>query len=562
MIELQFLFQIKLSKTCYNNGVQTLGIAGSSAEILSRVWSDELQAVIFVNDTPRPTATSGHGTQKTQYKLQNFVVTAFSTTRLKQSLKNLKASPWWDHLASFLIIDDSVPLDQGCSNAFEILSTAWEMNVLHAKLICHHESKGQLIYSYNPYINQAPLPWKLVKTYRVKNKHPWTLLVRGYQDSKKICKNLDFDKTKDLGGYETRLSSFSVRRDKNWSDTNLKTVSSLNGILLQYIFRALNSSVKIFVESPKSIYNLTTSGFADMSIDAWYQQNNFNTLMTYPHASSGLVSMTQQRGHLSQIGKLLHVLDKSSRYAVVIVSFVTFIFFKFFFQQSITSAILNIVRLICNAAVPNLPNNMAMRIYFSGLLIFSVTLQGIYQGQLASLLTKQINLPNADTLVDLENWNYMIYCKKEVRSYLEILNFSGRIVSLEYKDCEKYVLEDAGVACFYDFSILMNIAEKHNLYVSSDYLVKMFFVYLIREDWPVEEKLNTVISRLFEADIFYQVLFKKVDLTVKRMRRNEKEKEKQKFQVMTLKELTFAFAILGIGLACSFVIFIVEILMQ
>ena len=465
-------------------------------------------------------------------------------------------------MASFLIIDESLPLDQGCSNAFKILSITWKMNILYAKVVCHHESKGPLIYSYNPYTIQAPLPWQLVKTYRVATTHPWTLLVRGYEDNQEICKTLDFDKTKDLGGYETRLSSFSVRRDKNWSDTNLKTVSSLNGILLQYIFRALNSSIKIFVESPQSFYNLTTSGFTDMSLDAWYQQNNFNTLMTYPHGSSGLVSITQHRGHLSQIGKLLHVLDNSSRIAVVIVGLVTFVFFKFFLQQSVTSASLNIVRLICNTAVPNLPNNVATRIYLSGLFIFSVTLQGIYQGQLASLLTKEVNLRNVDTLEDLKNLNYTIYGHKDITSYLEILNFSGQIVSLEDFFCEKYVLNDAGAACVWGRSLLMNIAEKHNLHISRDYLVEMYLVYVIREDWPIEEKLKTLISRLVEADIYYEVLFKKVDLTVRRKRYNEKEKNKQKFKVITLKKLAFAFAMLGVGLACSSLIFIIEILIR
>ena len=204
-------------------------------------------------------------------------------------------------MASILIIDESLSRDQDCSNAFKILSTAWKMNLLHAKLICHHKSTGPLIYSYNPYTNQAPLPWQLVETYRRKNNHPWTLLVRFYQDSQEICKDLDFDKTKDLGGYETRLSSFSVRLDKNWYNTNLESISSLSGILLHYVFHALNSTVKIFVESPKSIFNLTASGFADMSLDAWYQQSNFNTSMTYPCGRSGLASMIQYRGHLSQI---------------------------------------------------------------------------------------------------------------------------------------------------------------------------------------------------------------------------------------------------------------------
>ena len=465
-------------------------------------------------------------------------------------------------MSSFLIIDESSPHDQGCSNAFKILSTAWKVNLLHAKLICHHESKGPLIYSYNPYTNQTALPWQLVKTYRIKNNHPWTLLVQGCQVSQEICKDLDFDKTKDLGGYETRLSSFSVRFDKNWSNTNLATISNLNGILLQYIFRALNSSVKIFVESPESLFNFTSSGFVDMSIDAWYQQNNFNISMTYTYGSSGLVSMTQHRGHLSQIGKLLHVLDNSSRYAVVIVGFITFVFFKFFLRQTVTSATLNIVRLICNTSVPNVPNNVAIRIYLSGLFIFSVTLQGIYQGQLASLLTKQVNLPNVDTLENLENMNYTIYGNKDVTSYLQILNFSGRIVSIEEFDCKKYVLKDADAACVRDWTFLVDIAKKYNLHLSSDYLVKMLAVYLIREDWPLEEKLNTLISRLFEAHIFNLILLEKVDSIMTRIKYNDKEKEKQKFEVMTLKELAFAFAVLGTGLACASGIFIVEIFMQ
>ena len=551
-----------MSKTCYNDKVQTVGIAGASTEIVSSFWSNEPQAIILLNEVFRATTTPGPEIRETRYKLQNFVVTASSIPNLQQTFHDLKTLPWWNHMASFLIIDDSSSLDQSCSNAFTILSTAWKINLLHAKIICQHESRGPLIYSYNPYTNQAPFPWQLVKTYRIKNNHPWTLLVRSYQDSQEICKDLDFDKTKNLGGYETRLSSFSVRLDKNWSNTNLKSISSLNGIILHYIFRTLNSTVKIFVESPKSIFNLTTSGFADMSLDTWYQQNNFNTSMTYPHLSSGLVSMTQHRGHLSQIDKLIHVLDNFSRYGVVIVCFLTFLFFKLFLRLSGTSAILNIIRLICNTAVPNLPNNAAMRIYLSGLFIFSVTLQGIYQGQLASLLTKQVNLQNVDTLEDLENLKYTVYANKDMTSYLKILNFGGQIVSLENFDCEKNLLEDASAACVFDWWLLIDIAEKHDLHISSHYLVKMYIVYLTREDWPVEKKLNALISRIFEADIFYRVLSKRVDSAVRRIKYNKKEKDTHKFEVMTLKELAFAFAILGTGLACSFVIFIIEIFTQ
>ena len=465
-------------------------------------------------------------------------------------------------MASFLIIDESSSLNQGCSNAFQILSTAWKMNLLHAKLICHHESKGPLIYSYNPYTNQAPFPWQLVKTYRMKNKHPWTLLVRSYQDSQEICKDLDFDKTNDLGGYETRLTVLPESINKNFSKISIGNVQSINSVLIQYIFGALNSSIKIFVNEFPNIFGSSTSGFADMSINMWHQQNDFNVSMIYPHYRSGLVSTTQHRGYLSQIGKLRHVLDNSSRYGVLIVFFVTFVFFKFFLRRSVTTTILTIVRLICNAAVPNLPNNVAARIYLSGLFIFVVTVQGIYQGKLASLLTKQVALPNVDTLEDLENYNYTIYGKKDYTSFFMNPNFSGQIVALDNFNCVKYVLREDSAACIVEWLYSSKVADEYDLHVSSDKLVELYIVFFIREDWPLENRINTVLSRLFEGDIIHRVYMKKAGLTMRKVELNEEEKDNQMFEVITLKELAFAFAILGIGLACSTVIFIVEIFMQ
>ena len=464
-------------------------------------------------------------------------------------------------MASFLIIDSPTPLEHGCSKAFEILSTAWKMNLLHAKFLCHHESKGPLIYSYNPYTNQAPLPWQQEKTYKIKNVHPWTLLVRRYQENAQICKNLDFDKTKDLGGHEIRGSSYPGAINAHSSERNLKRMIGFNAIYARYLFRALNSTAKISVYKP-SIDVSDMIRESDIHLNVWYQQTNSNASMTYPYGVSGLVSITLHRGQLSQIGKLLHVLDYSSRFAVVIVFFVTFIFFTLFLRQSVTPASMNIVRLICNAAVPNLPNNAATRIYLSGLFMFMITLQGIFQGQLASLLTKQVALPNVNTLEDLENLDYTIYGYKALAPLFKKFNDSGRFVPLEQFDCEKYVLRNARAACVKEWVSAVDSAAKLHLHPSNDKLIKMFLVYVIREDWPVEERLNTVISRLFEANILEYVRTKEPGLTISKLKYNETKKANQKFEAITLNELTFAFVILGIGLVFSTVIFIVEVLLS
>ena len=550
-------------KSCYSNEVHTVGIAGPSSELVSSFWSHDQQAVILIDEISRAITTPSPVKQETRNKLQNFVVIATSTTSLKQTLRDIKNSTWWNHMASFLIIDSPTPLNHGCSKAFEILSTAWKTNLLHAKFICHHESKGPLIYSYNPYTNQAPLPWHLEKTFRIKNKHPWTLLVRSYQNNQEICKHIDFDKTKDLGGYEIRAAIYSTSTDPQPSEPNVENLNGFNGISARYLFRALNSTSKVIVYKPSiEISNIMVRGVTDIHLTMWPQWNNFNSSMTYPHALTGLSSITQRRGNLSQIGKLLRVIDIPSRYAVAIVCFVTFVFFKFILRQPVTLGFLTIVRLICNAAVPNLPSNVPTRIYMSGLLLFMLTLQGIYQGKLASLLTKQVALPNIDTLEDLENFNYTVYIYKSYKPNIETLNFSGHIVPHEDASCMEYVLRDDGAACVMGSLYAVDLADKLNLYQSNDWLITSYLVYIIRDDWPIEERLNAVISRLFEAHIIEYVRMKKPALKIAKLKYHEKEKDDQKFQVIHLKELAFAFVILGIGLAFSTVVFIIEMFVE
>ena len=546
-------------ESCYWHSPCTVGIVGPSAEFTSSLQSRESCSITLVDYESRAVPKNSSDHPASRHKLQSFLVSIPTVTKLKKVLQDLKTSQWWNHMASFLIIDRPALLNRGCSTAFQVLSTAWEMNLLRTKFICHHESKGLLIYSYNPYTNQAQIPWQVEKTYRIKKAHPWILLVRSYQDSQGICKNLEFDQTKNLGGYEIRASIYQSYINKSSSGTKLESLIGINGVIARYMFGALNSTLEIFpAASTRKVFNTTISGVTDIALNAWYQQNDFNSSMTYPFLRSGLAAMTQRRGNLSQIGKLLRVIDRFSGYAVVAVVFVTFVFFKFFLRQSVTSTILSIVRLICNSSVPNIPNNLAARIYLTGLFLFVVTIQAIYQGQLASLLTKPVARPNVETFEDLENFEYTIYGHASLTSYFEELNFRGRVVGLKNFDCEKYVLKDDAAACVKDKNALVNKADKFGLHLSEP-LIPMFVTYIIREDWPVEERFNILISRLIEGNILDDMVRKDFELILRKNKFDEKHKNDKRFAVITLKELAFAFAILGIGLAGATIVFFVEV---
>ena len=177
---------------------------------------------------------------------------------------------------------------------------------------------------------------------------------------------------------------------------------------------------------------------------------------------------------------------------------------------------------------------------------------------MASLLTKKVALPNVETFEDLENLEYTIHAHKGFTEYFKHLNYSGSLVPLNHFDCVEYVLKDNAAACVNDKRELVNIANKYDLHLS-DPVIKEFAVFLIRDDWPVEERWDTVMSRLFEGHIIEYIFMKDDKSRSRKQKIDEKEKENQTFTVIVFKELAFAFVILGIGLAVSTVVFFVEV---
>ena len=552
-------FQVKLFESCYSYHYSAVGIVGPSAEIISSLHSHENYTIILIDNASKAVPKILLDNHTSGYKLQTFLIPISTVRELNVNLQYLKTLQWWNHMASFLIIDNSTSSAQDCSRAFKILLTAWTMNLLHAKFICHHESKGILIYSYNPYTSKAPIPWQLQPSPGIREKHPWTLFVCSYQKSQEICKALDFDQTKDLGGYKIHVGSDSFH-DKNSSRFKIRILPLSNRRILHHMIPALNSTFKLFLNKNfAKLLKMTYSGDIDIMIRSYWNPRSFTIYpMTYPQERTELAVITQHRGYLSQIEKLLHVVDRSSRYAVVIACFITFVFFKFFLQQSITTAFLSIVRLICNAAVPNLPNNLATRIYLSGLFICVITLQGIYQGKLASLLTKPVALPNVETFEDLENFNYTIYGYKKYISNFKNANYSGSLVPLSDISCVNYVLRNDSVACLRKREMLHEISNKYDLHLS-DTIFQKFRAFNIRKDWPLEKRWNILMSRLVESHTLHYYHGVKDNLILEKQKFYVKEKEYQDPKVITLKNLAFAFAILGIGLAGATVVFFVEV---
>ena len=554
-----------------------MGLAGTQEEILriiaGNLWIGEPRSVIHLDSSTEDVIGNDSIEREIKHKLQYFVVTADSPTTIRQILNDIKKTRWWNHMAYYLILGWPV-LELECSNASEMLRAAWQMDILNAKFMCLDRMKKILIYTYNPYTSNAPNSWKLVKTYRTKINHPWTLFVRNYQsESAEACLDLDLDKTNNVGGYKVRFAEIGLKnmfRTKGIMKNGSYSFSGLEGVLFETLLRYMNASperVLLFGQrldgtltkavSDHIIHDYLANKTCDMSANFWHMVSD-NVTFVYPFMWTGLRVITQFNDETSQLEKLWSVFDSYSRLGILGVSLITVIFLKYYLGQSLILSILNYWRLICNGALLRLPNNVPTRIFFSSIFLFFINFQGIYQGKLSSLMTKVIYLPNVDTMQDLVHGSHTIYGPRRFHDFFRGQISAERYVEVNEYDCTKYVLRDSLSACVRNEIPIMYDALKLNLHPSKDRIVNLYFIFAIRDDWPLEQRTNTFYTHMVESGLIEYSHRKSNAKPLYDMELHEYMYENQNFKAITLKQLKFIFVILGIGLACATVSFIVE----
>lgn len=106
------------------------------------------------------------------------VIVTSSNTILTNTLEHMKNSIWWNHEASYLILNQN--FDQGCHEAQLFLSTIWTFSILSATYICHNFNNELMLYTFNPFASLAPEFWnKVVRDDKFPNKY-WTLFQHSF----------------------------------------------------------------------------------------------------------------------------------------------------------------------------------------------------------------------------------------------------------------------------------------------------------------------------------------------------------------------------------------------
>ncbi|XP_076619805.1 uncharacterized protein LOC143341083 [Colletes latitarsis] len=548
---------------CKGPELNNIGIVTDSNA--SMKWTKESLrkvSLITINNTEKFQQFSR--TFQQDRKIRTFVLILHSPDNLKSTIKDLRRTKWWNPSALYLILDDHSTQD-GCHNARQALKIAWKENLLSSTFLCVREN-GLQLYTYNPFTSWAPQPWReAIKD--SEDNDPWTLLVQSFDQSRTSCENLDFSKTRTLGGYPVNAvglhSPPSLAIDL--SKKSLTKLGGVDGTIATLLWSKLNASLRLTGITNNTHYYeylpLVSSGVYDLLMNIQYIFNKPNMTMTYPHVNSGISILTRYPENESAHAKILKFMNPVFILGVILVCLGTVILLQVFFRRGATDASLEVLRMMLNNSMLRFPRRSSLRIYLvTVFLLFTLTVS-TFQSNLSSLLTSSTPRLPVDSIDALKASRFTIYAYHGYKNAVFDDVLFSRVKTVDHWDCSDYVIKLKNVACAADRSTLLGIAFEKNLHLSKHRINTLYSGLVVRSDWPLRSRVGELLMHMSQGGLIDHSWDRTMTRYVHKWLGKSKDAGKKGYHVMRLKDLAFAFYILIFGLVGSLVAFLLEIML-
>lgn len=554
--------------TCNEDLGNAVGVGGDPDGFFVKTLRTKFLIPIVLFDGPKTIEYQPPSSQL--YKLNSIVIAADSTNRLIDAVYTIMNTIFWNHSANFLIVDAATDPSKLQNRANKVFIVAQYLQLLDVQFVSLHSSTEVIIYNVNPFVRDAPKVWNIVLDLKTKmgTVH---IFSRVYQQRGDTCRDMHFEKTTNVGGYPI---TFGISVDPAFLRDN-----SFPG--LQEYYDKLSLTEKRLLDDSRRHYNWLIDNIvrpinaSAVIVESSNENTEFNLhplllsdepksiaeeiqMIILPLSQMPSIAVTNYTDHKSQLTKILTVIDGSSRIGVAIVYVITFLFFKFFLDETTAPALLNLVRLTCGAGLTRLPRNVAPTIYLACLLMFVVTLQGVFTGNLATLLTSTISYPNVETVGDIARLGYKAYVPKD--TLLSLVGnpvVEGHLVEIPLEEsCEKYLLTEPLVACILPINRAVTFAMERPMHLSREAIVSDYIFYLVSAHYPLKNRLEKIMKTWNEIGIGPDSTFVE-ELRLQFVDDDEVKKNVER-RIMNMYDLSFAFVILALGLTLSLVCFIGE----
>ncbi|XP_057338838.1 uncharacterized protein LOC130676542 [Microplitis mediator] len=455
------------------------------------------------------------------------------------------------------------------------------------------------IITFNSFADYAPPFWYKVDDLHFYDYHGhWRIFVGHYSqeigfnlNGLNICDNIIFDRTKYLNGYAIKVLRASNNRNdsngpvdeyitRNTNDQYLyETLGLYMGTVGLWLMEFLNitlnityvyvhnSNGKYFINSPLLyhsvdlvLYPILYSAYNKTMIISNYYY------LSYPIVFNDDIIVTHNRGLMTPLEKMFDFYGWLTIIATTIILLMVFIVIYLSNRTKKNSrlsfAIFECLRLLINNSIYTRMDTAKMRIFFFVIFLYFLIMQATFSGHLAVFLTKPEYRKNVETLDDLKDPRYtVIYAREGCREYITDPLLLNKVI-FDNLGCKKNIHTSESIACIgfkKSFDVLI---AKYKLHFSANSLQFSFASLTMRNNWPLNDRVNNFAMRLHESQS-YDKWWKLVhELLVAEYIEKKDISTHNYYRPIEFEDVTFAFILLAIGLIFSLVSFVLEMISE
>ncbi|XP_063972392.1 uncharacterized protein LOC135160124 [Diachasmimorpha longicaudata] len=481
------------------------------------------------------------------FKPNVIVLEGDSPETLQSNLSLLKSTEWWNYRAYYFIL--GVNQDR-CENIGEILTTAWKMNIIRAIYICLNTENIPELFTLNAITNYAVAPWEKIEI-AVKGN-----VYRQLFDANISCQNLHYDKTKVLNGFKITGTIAKISPRNKVKDLNVANQVARN------FMKVLNISIIVKRKPPGDLIVQTLlDGTADMILNFGFIYWNPERQFLFPYLWTEVMAAKKSDGYLSTLEKIDNLWSVPIRILGLLIISIFFLVMVYE-NDDISSATLEVVRLLTYVSVHTTRKNLSFRIFFAMMMIFMVISNGVFQGAISSFLTKPQQAKGVTTVDQLRDLNYSLYTLPGTAERAKEECPDNEVIEVPLEVCPDMLLNKSHGVCVTFREFFYEFYPNSTLTLMKEPLKATYFNHKCRDDWPLHERVNNYFIQIFEAGLIGYWLTEKIRLTMDKYRAKELGLLSPNYTPVQLDALDFAFELLAIGLCLASVIFILEVVVN
>ncbi|XP_057328417.1 uncharacterized protein LOC130669492 [Microplitis mediator] len=545
---------LQLLELCFPDRMNPVAVSSNLTDIIYEIKKNEqtnssvlaIDENLFLSDVSVNTEETKKFIGHNSYP--SYILSADSLDVLENILTDIDQwDPWNSERVVFAI-------GKQCSDALATLKCLWHFKVLLSYFTCPNRfNNDTIVYTFNPYADQAPKPWRKVNA-PDKPPDPWTLYRMSFVNDEKTCSSVAFDKTAHIENH--KLQSWYNHIAFNRTELIYQVIlSAINVTPIDYVpFRRTFDT--LFVTDHRNINEMPDS----------YK----NIIPSY--LQGGYVIITQKHNTIPTFSQV--AADFFTHQNIIMLSVIlvfTFGMILLNHKYHFGAAVLDLLALILNMGTMTHIDKLTMRITFLSATLFIFIFNPALQGQLASILSRPGH-KNIETLKDLRENNYHIYflysseIDRELRStnLWDDKSFEKYVhhLSMVYdSSCLENVGKNASIACIIDYSELEHI--DFDAHISSKAFAHKLNVFMTDRNWAFNKRVTKISLKLMETGFLNYFEKRELYKTLMNKRKIiERLKKLTDYNQLDLEDSALAYIAIALSTVWALIVFGTEFIIR